>query len=297
MGMYAAKTIIIRDRVYCGGGYTDDDDDYRVFCYSPSEDTWNTLPACDVRWFGLGQVRGKLVTVGGRKKSGGKVTNEVYEFDEVTHSWKQSIPRMPTARDSPAVLSHHSTLTVAGGYTGHGRTAVVEVFSKETSQWHTTEPLPFRWWNPSPLLINNRWYLLGGAAEGEDFSNRAVCAHVDLLLQKALPRDQASTDRDSTNNSAWEVLPNTPHYAPATATFGASLLAVGGTTTNEYPENPQTAVHVYSPCTNAWIHISDLPSPRMWTATAMLSPTELLVICGWNNGRQNSVYKGLLRIE
>ena len=297
MGMAVAKTVVLRYRVYCAGQADDDDDEYRVFCYSPSEDTWNTLPACDVRWFGLGQVRGKLVTVGGRKKSDRKATNEVYEFDEVAHSWKHSIPPMPTARYSPAVLSHHSILTVAGGDTGHGRTAVVEVFREETSQWHTTEPLPFRWFNPSSLLINNRWYLLGGAAERESCSNRAVCAHVDLLLQEALPRDQASTDRDSTNNSAWEVLPNTPHYLPATATFGASLLAVGGTTTNEYPRNPQAAVHVYSPCTNAWIPISDLPAPRMWTATAMLSPTELLVIGGWNNGGQNSVYKGLLWIE
>ena len=251
-----------------------------------------------MRWFGLGQVRGKPVTVGGIKKSDRKVTNEVYEFDEVAHSWKQSIPPIPTARHSPAALSHHSTLTVAGGNTGHGFTAVVEVFSEETSQWHTTEPLPFRWWNPSSLLINNRWYLLGGAAEREHFSNRAVCAHIDLLLQKALPRDQASTDRDSTNNSAWEVLPNTPHYRPAAATFGAALLAVGGTTSNKWPPNPQTAVHVYSPCTNAWIRISDLQAPRVWTATAMLSPTELLLIGGWNNGRkQNSVDKGLLRIE
>ena len=297
MGMEGPRSVVIRDRVYCGGGYTDDDDDddYRVFCYSPSEDTWNTLPACDVRWFGLSQVRGKLVTVGGRKKSDGKVTNEVYEFDEVAHSWKQSIPPMPTARWFPAVLSYHYTLTVAGGYTGYTRTAVVEVFREETSQWHMTEPLPFRWLSPSSLLINNRWYLLGGAAEGEDYSNRAVCTHVDLLLQEALPRDQAPTDRDSTNTSAWEVLPNTPHYVPAAATFGASLLAVGGATTNEYPSS---AVHVYSPCSNAWIHISDLPAPRVWTTTAMLSPTELLVIGGWNNGRrENSVYKGLLRIE
>ena len=296
--MSRAQTVVIRGRVYCGGGDAADDDYYRVFCYSSSEDTWNTLPACDVCGFGLSQVRGKLVTVGGIKKSDRKVTNEVYEFDEVAHSWKQSVPPMPTARQSPAVLSHHSTLTVAGGTTGYTRTAVVEVFREETSQWHTTEPLPFRWWNPSSLLINNRWYLLGGAAEGEDYSNRAVCTHVDLLLQKALPCDQASTDRDSTNNSAWEVLPNTPHYAPATATFGASLLVVGGTTTSKRPSNPQTAVHVYSPCTSAWIHISDLPAPRVWTATAMLSPTELLVIGGWNNRRrQNSVYKGLLRIE
>ena len=227
--MHRAQTVVIRDRVYCGGdAATAAADDYRVFCYTPSEDTWNSLPDCCVQRFGLGQVREKLVTVGGRKKSSGKITNEVYEFDEVARGWKQSFPPMPTARHSPAVLSHHSTLIIAGGNTGFilsTRTSVVELFREETSQWHTTEPLPFRWRDASSLLINNRWYLLGGTAEGEDYSNPVVCAHIDLLLQKAVPRDQASID--STNNSAWEVLANTPDYGPAAATFGASLLAVG----------------------------------------------------------------------
>ena len=296
MGMSEAQTVVIGDRVYCGGGDADDDDaEYRVFCYSPSEDSWNTLPDCDVCYFGLGQVRGKLVTVGGVRKSDGAVTNEVYEFDEVTQSWKQSIPPIPTARWSPAVLSHHSSLTVAGGCTGPTRTSVVEVFREETSQWHTTEPLPFRWRDASSVLINNRWYLLGGRADEEYYSNRAMCAHIDLLLLKALPHDQVSTDRDVPNTSAWEVLPYTPHYRSAVATFGASVLAVGGTT-NAYPLDAEAAVHVYSPCTNEWFHISDLPAPRVMVATAMLSPTELLVIGGWGHGQENSVYKGLLRI-
>ena len=298
--MSRAQTIVIRDRVYCGGGVAAADNKYRVFSYSPSEDMWNMLPACDVRYFGLSQVRGKLVTVGGVKKSGGEVTNEVCELDEETHSWKQSIPPMPTARHSPAVASHASTVTVAGGNTGtvySTRTSVVEVFREDTSQWHTTEPFPFRWCDPSSLLINNRWYLLGGTAEEDDYSNRAVYAHVNLLLQKALPLDQASTDRNSTTKSAWEVLSDTPHYRSAVATFGTSLLAVGGATANDYPLNPQAAVHIYVPCTNAWIHFSDLPAPRVTAATVVLSPTELLVIGGQNNGRQNSVYKGLLQIE
>ena len=293
--MSDAQTVVIRDKVYCGGGVTADDV-HRVFCYSSSEDTWNTLPDCDVCYFGLGQVNGKLVTVGGRKKSSSVVTNKVYEL-AIDESWKQSIPPMPTACESPAILCYHFTLIVAGGYNGHTRTSVVEVFREETSQWYTTEPLPFLWDYPSSLLINNRWYLIGGGVAKEHYSNRAVCAHVDLLLQKALPRDQAFTDRDSTSNSAWEVLPNTPHYGPTAATFGASLLAVGGSTTNKRPTNPHTMVYVYSPCSNAWIHISDLPAPRLWTATAMLSPTELLVIGGRNCGNQNSVYKVLLRIE
>ena len=291
--MYRAQTVIIQEKTYCGGGIADDDE-YRVFCYSLSEDTWTTLPPCPVRRFGLGQVRGKLVTVGGIKEFDYKTTNEVYEFDKVTQTWKPSIPPMPTARYAPAVLSHHSALNVAGGDTGHTRTTVVEVFREETSQWHTTEPLPLRWQDASSLLINNRWYLLGGEAEREYRSNRALCAHVDLLLQRTLDGNRASTD---SNGTVWEVLPNTPLYGPAAATFGTSLLAVGGTTTSSIITNPQVTVDVYFPCTNTWIHISDLPAPLMSAATAMLSPTELLVIGGWNDGRLKKVYKGLLQTE
>ena len=287
--------------MYCGGGliadsYTDED---RVFCYSPSADTWTTLPPCPVQSFGLGQVRGKLVTVGGSKKSddsGDEVTNEVYEFDEVTQTWKPSIPPMPTARCSPAVLSHHSALIVAGGVIiDDTPLTAVEVFREETSQWHTTEPLPFRWQDASSLLINNRWYLLGGAAEREQRSNRALCANVDLLLHDG---NRASTD---SNGTVWEVLPNTPLYGPAAATFGTSLLAVGGTTTaySQVTSEIQAAVHVYFPCTNTWVHISDLPAPLLHAATAMLSPTELLVISGSDKKyfSVTKVYKGLLQTE
>ncbi len=293
--MSNAQTVVIRDRVYCGGGF--DNDDYLVFCYNRSQDAWNTLQAYMVRYFGLGQVRGKLVTVGGIKKADNKIINEVFEFDEVTQSWKQSIPHMPTARHLPAVLSHRSTLTVAGGVGRRNYTSVVEVFREETSMWYPTEELPFPWARPSSLLINNRWYLLGGAATGEVISNRAVYADIDLLLQKALPRDQASTDRDITNSSAWEDLPDTPHYAPAATSLGTSLMAVGGSTTKKYPSNEQIAIHIYSSCTKAWIHISDLPAPQMECATAILSSTELLVIGGWKQRFQDSVYKGVLQIE
>ena len=294
--MHGAQTVVIKDKVYCGGGIAHDaSDKLRVFCYSPAINAWDTLPSCDMRYFGLSHWRGKLVTVGGIK-SDGTVTNEVYEFDEATHTWKQSISPMPTARHSPAVLSHHSALTVAGGFT-EDRTSVVEVFTEETSQWHTTEPLPFDWITPSTLLIDNRWYLLGGGAEQEIYSNQAVCIHIDLLLQKALPCDQASTESQG-DSKAWETLPNTPVYGPAAATFGDSLLAVGGTTTNEMLQGV-SAVYVYFPSPKAWIHISKLPVPLVGATTAMLSPTEPLVIGGWDigSGSQSSVYKGLLRNE
>ena len=60
---------VTNGKVYYGGGVTDDDgdDEYNVYCYDPSQDNWTTLPPLPVYWFGLGQVSGKLVAVGGRK--------------------------------------------------------------------------------------------------------------------------------------------------------------------------------------------------------------------------------------
>ena len=182
VGMSDAQTVVIRDRVYFGGG-GGADGDYQVFCYNPSQDTWNTLPACPVRYFGLGQLGEKLITVGGEKKSDNEITNEVYEFDDVTQSWKQSIRPMPTARHSPAVISRRSSLIVAGGLALHGMTKTVEVFQEESSQWYTTEPLPYYWYDASSVVINDRWYLLGGTADGDEYSNRSVCADIDILLQ------------------------------------------------------------------------------------------------------------------
>ena len=50
---------------------------------------------------------------------------------------------------------------------------------------------------------------------------------------------------------------------------------------------------MYSPSTNSWIYISDLPAPRALTAAAVLSSTEVLVIGGWDDGDSvNTVYKG-----
>ena len=86
-----------------------------------AQDSWTILPPLPVIWYGLGQINDKLVAIGGRKKSNGAQTNEVYTYSEQSKKWKQTIPPMPTARDGPGVLSLPSALVVAGGETMLGR--------------------------------------------------------------------------------------------------------------------------------------------------------------------------------
>ena len=74
------QTIVISGKVYCGGGVTGDDNECIVHCYDPPQDKWTTLPPLPVRWFGLGQVNGKLVAVGGEK--GASLCSDVCTYDE-----------------------------------------------------------------------------------------------------------------------------------------------------------------------------------------------------------------------
>ena len=268
----------------------DDDNQCIVYCYDPSHDKWTTLPPLPVRWFGLGQVNGKLVAIGGDKKGTTKETNEVYFYDESSQKWKQTIPPMPTGRCSPGVLSLQSALVVASGYTSTF-IAAVEIFKPDTSQWYKTDPLPTGCCNLSLVPFCNTGYALGGWNGSR--LNQALYASVDDLLGNAVPANQTTHSGSSDTQSAWKTLPNTPTYRPTAAVLAGNLLAIGGRETSKGGANMK-AVYMYSPSTNSWIYISDLPAPRSSTAVAVLSLTEVLVIGGRDGGRVNTVYKGTL---
>ena len=289
------KTIVINGKVYCGGGFTNRDDvKYIVCCYDRSQDNWTTLPPLPVRYFSLGQVNGKLVAVGGKKKSDDSPTNEVYTYDERSKKWRQTIPPMPTARCHPGVLSLQSALVVAGGvpYTG----SVVEIFKADTSQWYTTDPVPTACCDISLVAIGNTCYALGGYKHPSRL-NQALYASVDVLLHNAVPANQTTCSGSSHTQSAWKTLPDTPTYEPAAAMLAGHLLAVGGKETSDGGADTKE-VYTYSPSTNSWIYISDLPAPRSRTAVAVLSPSEILVIGSWcDDSRVNTVYKGTLHLK
>ena len=301
--MSSAQTTVINGKVYCGGGGTDDDDDdneYVVYCYDPSQDNWTTLPPLPVIYFGLGQVNGKVVAVGGWKRSDGRSTNEVYTYDERSRKWKQTIPPMPTARYSPGVFSLQSALVVAaGGDTSdeeYTDVYVVEIFKSDTSQWYRTDRLPTLCCDISPVTIGNTCYALGGY-RSRSMLNHVLYTSVDDLLHNAVPANQTTHSGSSDTLSAWKTLANTPTYAPAAAVLAGNLLAIGGDETSEGGGADEKEVYMFSTSTNSWIYISDLPEPRSETAVAVLSSTEILAIGGMRVHRLSTTYKGTLKLK
>ena len=182
---------------------------------------------------------------------------------------------------------------MAGGYTSTFSNAV-EIFKPDTSQWYRTDPLPTACNNIPLVAIGNICYALGGWNASS--LNQALYASVDDLLGNAVPANQTTHSGSSDTQSAWKTLPNTPTYDPAAAVLAGNLLAIGGQETSGLVGAAKKEIYMYSPSTNSWIYISDLPAPRSSTAAAVLSSTEVLVIGGWGGDDRstNTVYKGTL---
>lgn len=90
--MYNGRTEIINGKVYFRGMTLtddDDDDDNILLCYDVAHDSWTALPPLPVKWFGLGQVDGKLVAVGGLKKDD-RATNNIYTLN-IVQKWKPTL--------------------------------------------------------------------------------------------------------------------------------------------------------------------------------------------------------------
>ena len=224
------------------------------------------------------------------------VSNEVFTYDERSRKWKQTLPPMPTARFSSGVLSLQLAFVVAGGCASRViYTDAVEIFKADTSQWYRTDPLPTACQNISLVIIGNTCYALGGY--NGQYLNQVLYASVDDLLHNAVPANQTTHSGSSANTlSAWKTLANTPTYQPAAVMLAGNILAIGGRETSEGGADKKE-VYVFYPSTNSWIYISDLPEPRSFTAVAVLSSTEILVIGGrYDRGRVNTVYKGTLSL-
>ena len=290
VAMSSHHIVRIGSIIYCGGGYTGRGIDTArlMFQYNPKQDTWSQLPICPTRHFGLTQLDGKLVTVGGRILDQPIPINDVYVFQE-SETWENSIiPPLPTARIYPIAINYKSTIVVSGGFTDwkidtyHStRTTAVEVFQTKTYQWHHAEPLPVAHSDMSCAVVDGTFYLIGGS-KSDAPSRQAYCTSVSNLISRALPPDHpetSSTPPASPSPPTWQVLPECPLSYFTVAELGGCLLAIGG---RDDSNSSSSAVHMYSPSTNSWVRISsgDLPVPRLAAAATQLERGEVIFVGG-----------------
>ena len=72
VGMDGAQAVVIGEKVYMGGGVTEEiEDSYHVFQYNTSLNEWSRLPKHPAHRFAMAQFMGSLITVGGEGAVGG----------------------------------------------------------------------------------------------------------------------------------------------------------------------------------------------------------------------------------
>ena len=268
---------------------TSEKEECTVYCYNPLQNQWSTLPPFNFRRFGLGHIEGKLVAVGGVKQRPSRErTNEVYEFIEATGKWKKAYLPMPTARSSTVVFSLESALIVAGGV-GERKASenIVEIFKANELQWYRAGKLPIAVHNMSGVLLNTDLYFIGGIRVGATYS-QVLRSSVADLIKNAVPAHESSQKADNDIMSPWKALPDIPTNKTAITSLAGLLITLGG---------EENAIHMYSPSINSWINVGSLPALRLLTTINVLSPTEILMIGGFDGSRDvNTVYKGTLQI-
>ena len=215
----------MREKIYIGGDTENAGDNHHVFKYDPSRDEWSHLPPHQVSLFCIAQFMGHIITVGGWKPHGG-ITGKLYQFIEQSQKWEEFLKPMPTARAHLTIATTQSAIVASGGAASirDGKLVyctTVEVYSSETSQWHTADPLPVLCTAMTSVNIADTWYQLGGSGK-----NLTTVLYTPLaaLIQKAI----SSTHQSASDMSVWKTLPDTPLKSSAAATLSGSLLTVGG---------------------------------------------------------------------
>ena len=266
-----------------GGGHTDGHDDYKVFLYNKTENNWSDLPPCTVRWFGLALFKNTLITVGGQRQS---PTTKVMALSADSKRWEKLIPPMLTARHSLSVITTSTAIIAAGG-TSSGVLignciATVEIYSDNTSQWYTAEPLPAPREDMSSVVIGDFCYLMG--------DNDCYRASLSSLIQKATSPTPPSA---TSSESLWETLPPTPLKDCSAVCLNGSLMTVGGVS-----RGGGVASAVYEFFNSRWVRLTDadLPAARSSCGITQLSSHEVIVVGGWLNiyTELNDVYIGTM---
>ncbi len=158
--------------------------------------------------------------------------------------------------------------------------ATVEVYTTETDQWLTTDPLPIACFAMSSITIDDTFYLMGGGDTPDNPTKTVLSASISSLVHKAMshPQQPAASSQQDGHTSVWKTLPDIPVKCSAAASLGGCLLAVGGA---DEQDEPISAVHVYFPPTSSWVELTagELPQPLCSLTTVQLSHNELLT-CG-----------------
>ena len=240
--------------LYIGGGTTISPGfraDAALYSFKPGVDSTWTVRDTPTYRYTLVVHDSELLLVGGREYFTRELTNNIFTMRD--GQFVETLPPMKESRSSPSAVSSGSALVVAGGEGTSGALSSVEVF--KDGQWTTAPSLPSVGGNMKSALHGDQWYLITSFGKVFRTSLQSLISGGD--------------------QSPWETLPDAPNNSAA-AFFGGYLLSIGG----EDYLNHTTTIHAFSPSTQSWGDVADLPVPLSELTAVVLSSEQLIVSSG-----------------
>ena len=196
----------------------------------------------------------------------GMCTNEVWTTGTEQIEWQSSLPPMRSSRCSSSAInaqlkqSQTECIVVAGGY-NHGPLNTVEVFVQ--GEWSVVQPLPHKYFSLQYTIHDGILYLI------KEQDKSVFYCKLDSLLSSL------------SNDTLWKTS-QVPLYSSSYMTFHRHLLSLGGYFLSPNPQFtlPSSDIHAYSPITQSWQLVGNLPVKGTTTSSTVI-PTGILVISGY----------------
>ena len=269
-----AQAVVLGDMVYVGGwdesvAYTRPGS---LLIYDVIGDSWGEPIPTPTNYFTLTTYKSNLVLVGGQyPQVGNEVTNKLWVLGEQQKLNPDFLPAMPTAHMDASAISKGMHLVVAGGYDGCKNPSgtkmvevdVVEVYNGRV--WERVQSLPNPDSRMKSFFYEGNWFLSG---------RFQIYTSLDSLIATA----SSSSGTPNEQKPVWEKL--TDLHLSAPTMFGNQLVDI-----REYSSSDSmgfsrstSALHVFSPQSNRWMHVGDLPVACRSTCMLLLPTRELLVV-------------------
>ena len=250
----------------------------RLYSFSPDITQWVELSMPTTNC-GLTTYRSNLALVGGLNISSRKFTNIVWMSND-GKSWKSPLPPLSTFRTSPLVVNtgNPEYLVVVGGIIFNEAVLdTVEVLIDE--QWSAVESLP-RPHHSLGLTFHNGNLLLMG------------WEHVLYCRLESLLAACASSNDGEQREDLWKKF-KVPMNGLSPVSFMQKLLAIGGDHKRCFFY--ATNIHAFSPLSQEWVLVGDLPLPFYHSRCVVLSTGELVVV--GQTSDLIEIYKASLKSE
>ncbi len=291
--MTAPQYTIIGEKLYYGGGNTDIDkkaEQRAIFEINtrliPIEYTIKKIgPICPLLQFGLGNIGGKLMVIGGLHHKDMKLSNKVYvlegsDWNEIT---SLSIPRSRVCVISQAEDETSAAIAACGGRVVDKSTEnevssnLVEVYHSSSQKWIEVTSLPKARAALRVTCLHGIAYLLGGWMNMSDQSEKDCFSIVTENLFAENGR------------KIWKELRMLPSSSSAPAHLCGTLLALGGVTEGMCP------VLAFNPNMQEWTIVAKLPKTLLSATAATLPNGKLIIFGGWEifqNLRNEHIFIG-----